>query len=144
MKCLILAAGRGSRIAATSGCKPLQALVGLPLIERTIATANRAGLTDFYVITGYNGQRVEAFLADLSRRRDLTITTLRNEGWEKGNGTSLLQAQALLDENFVLLMVDHVFDETILTELLQQPLQDGELILVVDYKVNDNWLVDQM
>jgi choline kinase len=39
-------------------------------------------------------------------------------------------------------MVDHVFDEAILTKLLQEPLQDGELILGVDYKVNDNWLVD--
>lgn len=80
MKCLILAAGKGSRIAEASECKPLKLLLGLPLIERTIATANGAGLTDFYVVTGYEGQSVESYLSDLSQgRRGLNITTIRND-----------------------------------------------------------------
>ena len=143
MKCLILAAGRGSRIDEASDCKPLKLLLGLTLIERTIATANGVGLTDFYVVTGYNGQRVESYLSDFSQgRRDLTITTIRNEDWEKGNATSLLRARQLLDETFVLLMVDHVFDETILKALIHEPLQEDELILVTDYNINDNRFVD--
>ncbi len=52
MKCLILAAGRGSRLAGEGDSKPLVTVAGLSLIDRTIATAQRAGFTDFYVVTG--------------------------------------------------------------------------------------------
>ncbi|MBW1612904.1 MAG: NTP transferase domain-containing protein [Deltaproteobacteria bacterium] len=47
MKCLIIAAGRGSRLSGKGDSKPLIPLLGLPLIERVILTATNAGLTDF-------------------------------------------------------------------------------------------------
>lgn len=40
-------------------------------------------------------------------------------------------------------MVDHVFDEAILKELVHEPLQEDELILVTDDNINDNWFVDE-
>ncbi len=89
MKCLILAAGRGSRIVEEGESKPLIPLLGLPLLERTILTAHRAGLAEFLVVTGYQGERVEVFLSDLRRRRHLSIEAIENEEWKKGNGTSL-------------------------------------------------------
>ena len=143
MKCLILAAGKGSRITQAGDSKPLVPVAGVPLIERTIVAAHRAGLTDFYVVTGHNAQRVEAFLAELSVRRGVAITTLRNPAWEEGNATSLLRARDELDENFVLLMADHIFDEEILRTLIRQPLKDGEIILATDHAVTDDPLVDR-
>lgn len=142
MKCLILAAGRGSRISESGDSKPLLPLAGLPLIERTIAGAHRCGLTEFYVVTGYKGGHVEAFLSNLSQRRRLAITTITNEEWERGNGTSVLSARERIDENFVLLMSDHVFDESILRKLLHETPRDDEIILAADYRVNENRLVD--
>ena len=50
MKCLIIAAGRGKRLSSKADSKPL--------IERVILTAQKSGLTDFYVVTGYNGEEV--------------------------------------------------------------------------------------
>ena len=47
MKCLILAAGDGSRLVAKADSKPLLKVMGLPLIERTIATAHETGISDF-------------------------------------------------------------------------------------------------
>jgi len=58
MKCLIIAAGRGSRLSSRGDSKPLVPLLGLSLIERVILTAKNASLTDFYVVTGYNGEEV--------------------------------------------------------------------------------------
>ncbi len=58
MKCLIIAAGRGRRLSSRGDSKPLIPLLGLPLIERVILTAQKSGLTDFYVVTGYNGEEV--------------------------------------------------------------------------------------
>ncbi len=142
MKCLILAAGKGSRIIAKGDSKPIIPLLGLPLIERTIVAAARAGLTDLYVVTGYNGERVAEFLANLSRRRSLSITTIMNPNWESGSGTSLLAAREWFDENFVLLMADHVFDETILSSMVRETLGDGELMLAIEYVVTDGRLHD--
>ncbi len=142
MKCLILAAGDGGRIADKGDSKPLLRLAGMPLIERTIATAHQAGITDFYVVTGHNAERVEALLSDVGRRRGLTITPIRNKDWDTGNGTSLLKARGHLDECFVLLMGDHVFDEAILSSLICETLQDGEIVLAADFGVENNHLVD--
>ena len=58
MKCLILAAGKGSRLSRKGDTKPLVPLLGLPLIERVIVTARMSGFRDFYVVTGYNGKNV--------------------------------------------------------------------------------------
>ena len=58
MKCLIIAAGRGIRLSSRGDSKPLVPLLGVSLIERVILTAQKSGLTDFYVVTGYNGEEV--------------------------------------------------------------------------------------
>ena len=143
MKCLILAAGRGSRLTAEGDSKPLVTVAGLPLIERTIATAQRAGFSDFYVVTGYNAHALEAFLSDLRSRRNVSITPIRNPNWEEGNGTSLLAAREVLDSNFILLMADHVFEEDILTSLSRETLENGGVILAADFDLTRDSAVDE-
>ncbi len=142
MKCLIIAAGQGRRLSAKGDSKPLIPLLGLSLIERVILTANKAGLTDFYVVTGYNGEKVRRFLDRFSRRRNIKITHITNEEWEKENGISVLKAKNMLKDNFILLMSDHVFDESILVKLKDKKIADDEVILVVDYNIKANELVD--
>ena len=142
MKCLIIAAGKGSRVAARGGSKPLVVLLGLPLIERVILTARKAGVDDFYVVTGHKGDEVQDFLDSLSTRRDLRIGYVQNEEWESaGNGLSVLKAKGHLDGPFVLTMADHLFDEQILNGLLQTSLNEDEICLAVDENL-DNPLVD--
>ena len=118
------------------------ALLGLTLIERAILTARKAGLDDFYVVTGHKGEEVRDFLDSLSARRGLRISYIENEEWESaGNGLSVLKAKGHLDEPFVLTMVDHLFDEQILNGLLQTSLKEDEICLAVDENL-DNPLVD--
>jgi len=142
MKCLIIAAGRGSRLSSRGDSKPLVPLLGLSLIERVILTAQESGLTDFHVVTGYNGEKVRHYLNRFSQRRNIPITHITNEEWEKGNGISVLKAKALLHENFILLMTDHIFDESILVKLKHERLADGEVMLAVDYNLKTQELVD--
>jgi len=142
MKCLIIAAGQGRRLSAKGDSKPLIPLLGLSLIERVILTANKAGITDFYVVTGYNGEKVRRFLDRFSQRRNINIIHITNEEWEKENGISVLKAKNMLRENFILLMGDHIFDESILVELKDKKIADDEVILVVDHNIKANKLVD--
>lgn len=135
MKCLIIAAGRGSRLSTNGDPKPLIPVLGLSLIERVILTAKKGGLTDFYVVTGYHGEKVRPFLDRFSQRRNINITHITNDEWEKGNGLSVLKAKKLLNENFILLMGDHIFDESILVRLRSEKIADDELMLAIDYNL---------
>ncbi len=141
MKCLILAAGQGTRLRWRGEVKPLVPLLGVPLIERIIRSAMEGGVDDFYVVTGYEGEKVGDFLQHLSGRVNVAITRIQNKEWQKENGFSVLQARELLDEPFVLLMGDHLFDPAIIRSLQQQPLKEGEILLAVDSNTN-NPLVD--
>ena len=142
MKCLILAAGDGGRLSQKCDPKTLVRFAGLPLIEHSIATAQQAGVTEFYVVTGYASERVEALLTEISRRRRVRITPIHNPKWELGNGLSLLAGRERIDEPFLLLMADHVLDRGILDRLLSEPLEDGEVILAGDSGVEENQFID--
>lgn len=132
MKCLIIAAGKGRRLRQRGDSKPLIPILGLPLIERVIRSAIEAGADDFYVVTGYQEGLIRAFLANLTHRLSCRITPIFNRDWEKGNGLSVLRATEYLQEPFLLLMADHLFDPFIARELMARPLSDGEIALGVD------------
>ena len=107
-----------------------------------ILTANKAGLTEFIVVTGHNNEAVERQLTRFSVERNIRITSILNEEWEKDNGLSVLKAKQLLDENFVLLMGEHIFDKTLLVKLKNKKVGDGEVVLAVDSNIETNGLVD--
>ncbi len=132
MKCLIIAAGKGSRLWPKGKSKPLISILGVPLIERVIRSAMQAEIDDFYVVGGYQGERLRHFLDGLARRCGVKITHIINDAWEQGNGLSVLKAREDLGGPFLLLMGDHLFDPAILRDLTSKPLPDGEITLAVD------------
>ena len=128
MKCLIIAAGKGNRLRQKVDSKPLLPLLGVPLIERVIRNALKAGMDDIYVVTGYKGEKVNNFLSALAKRLNVTITTIKNMKWESsGNGTSIMLAHNYLKKPFLLLMSDHLFDWTIIRQLLSIPLKEDRV-----------------
>lgn len=132
MKCLIIAAGKGSRLQPRGDSKPLIPILGIPLIERVVRAALEAGADEFYVVTGYQGDRVRTFLEQLSQRLEIHITPIVNGDWEKDNGLSVLKARDQLREPFLLLMADHLFDPALARKLIGLSLNDGEIALGVD------------
>lgn len=141
MKCLIIAAGQGTRLKSKGEIKPLVALLGVPLIERVIRSAMEGGADEFVIITGYKGEQVSNFCQPLAKRLSIEIMLIQNNDWQKENGFSVLKARDILTEPFLLLMSDHLFDPTIIRSLQEQPLNDGEVLLAVDTDKN-NPLID--
>ena len=139
---MIIAAGRGSRFGERRESKPLCPVNGRPLIEWVILASRQAGLTDFVVVTGYAREKLEAHLADFSRRQKVPIRCVFNEGWEKENGLSVYKAKGRVGEPFALLMSDHIFEAETLARLMDQPLGPDETILAVDSNVRNNPSVD--
>ncbi|HEV2365548.1 MAG TPA: NTP transferase domain-containing protein [Caulobacteraceae bacterium] len=135
LKCLIVAAGQGTRFRDVAPSKPLAPIKGVPLIERVIVNAQAAGLTDFVVVTGYEGGRVENFLAGLAARRGVAVTCVRNPEFRLANGLSVVAAEAQLGEQFVLLMADHLFDPSILTDMIAGGGDPDGVVLAIDRRL---------
>ncbi len=132
MKCLITEAGRGSRLRQLGDSRLLVPVLGVPLIERVVRSAMEAGADDFYVVTGYQRERVSVFLGDLAARLGICITPIFNEDWEKEDDLSLLKAREYLSEPFLLLTAHHLIDSSIAGEMVAHPLAEGEIRIAVD------------
>ena len=134
MKAIILAAGDGTRLKSLTenNPKPLINLLGLTLIERVIQTVKQSSIDEFIIITGYQGDKIKEKLGDGSKY-NTKITYVENNEWNKGNGISLLKAKKLVNDNFVLLMSDHIFDPRIIKELINYNLTSS-VALAIDRK----------
>lgn len=145
MDAVIIAAGFGSRISALSDSKPLTPVAGIPLIELGIRQLAAAGVTRVVVVTGHEGERVEAFLASLARRTGMAIHAERVSDWSKPNGFSVIagadRVAALGGGDFLLVMADHMFSAEILRRLGAEGSPERGVTLAVDRRV-DNPLVD--
>ena len=133
MKCLILAAGRGSRLSDKGQPKPLVSFLGLPLVERAILTARASGIREFYVVTGFQGEKVREFLDTLQDKHRISIAHIINDEWEKENGVSVLKARHKISAPFLLMMCDHVVSTSMVERLLQEGVEPGGVSMGVDF-----------
>ena len=140
MKCLIIAAGKGSRLRSLSEVKPLISLKSKSLIERVIGSAVEAGADDFYVVVGYKASFVRSHLEELSRLKKVSITVIENEEWERANGISVLKAKPYLNGPFLLMMGDHIFDAEIVRLLICKSLDNDGVLLAVDEDLENSFI----
>ncbi|HID25034.1 MAG TPA: hypothetical protein EYP23_01015 [Thermoplasmata archaeon] len=141
---VILAAGRGERFQELTEDKPkpLIQLLGLTLIERVILTAKQVGVTDFVIVVGYQGDKIQKHLGS-GEKLGVKITYVENKEWKKGNGVSLSKTKKFVQRNFLLLMSDHIFDESVLARLLKENVEGNKVVLVVDRNIENNEFVDE-
>ncbi|MBI3950542.1 MAG: NTP transferase domain-containing protein [Acidobacteria bacterium] len=134
---LILAAGNGTRLQSSLQQipKPLIPVGGVPLLRRVVLGAQHAGIHRFVIVIGHLGQVVQGYFAQ-HPVTGVSLQWVKNEEYEKANGMSVLKARRELQEPFLLLMSDHLFDPNTAQALLRQPLLDGEVILGVDRKLD--------
>src|SRR3989339_492796 len=133
---VIIAAGNGSRFKEfyrpEDFSKPLLKVGGRTLIDRIISTVQGYGIDRFIVITGFNHHLLEAHFSD---RHDLDIQLVYNPDWQKPNGLSVLHAAPYIEEPFLLLMADHLFNPSILHRLDDVELDHDEALLLVDHHI---------
>jgi choline kinase len=136
MNCVILAAGLGTRLRGVSESKPLTPIAGVPLIEHVVRRALAGGATRFVAVTGHEADRLESFLAGLSRRLGIPIAFARTEDWTRPNGFSVLAGSALVEGHYLLSMSDHLFDPEIVRLLIENSDADSGVVLATDSDVN--------
>ena len=141
MRGLIVAAGQGVRLRGVAHSKPLATVGGVPLIEHVIASATLGGISAFVVVVGYEATRLQQALQSISERLRVPIACVFNPDWRGANGLSVLAAASRLNGPFALLMSDHLFEPSILSDLLAHDRDPARVTLAVDRRL-DNPMVD--
>src|SRR5437899_3092735 len=140
---VVLASGVGSRLRSKASPKPLVELGGISLVERALAGAWRAGFDEVMVVTGHRADQIDRHLLEVSRRRGIAVTVVRNERYREGNGLSVLAARdGVGSEPFALVMADHVFSPSLLERLKQASVEPGEVLVAVDTELGRSAGVD--
>ena len=117
---LLLAAGLGSRLAPLTDAAPkcLVAMSGVPILERLVRALDANGFERLVIVTGYKAETLHAYLGE--RFGGIAVEYIVSPLFETTNNIySLWLARRLIDEPFLLVESDVVFDEPLLAPLLQ-------------------------
>ena len=117
---LLLAAGLGSRLGPVTEALPkcLVPVSGVPILERLVRALDAHGFERLVIVAGYKAETLHAYLGE--RFGGITIEYLLSPLFATTNNIySLWLARQLIDEPFLLVESDVVFDEPLLAPLLQ-------------------------
>ena len=117
MKTLIIATRDGTRLKLKKP-KCLVRISKHKLIELILNTCKNAGLEDFLLVTGYKAEMVEKSVKNIASKYKIRVKFIYNDEWEKENGISVYKAKEWINEKFLLLMSDHLFEPAMLNKLL--------------------------
>ena len=116
---LLLAAGTGSRLFPLTQNSPkcLTLVNEISILERLITSLNQHGFERLVVVTGHLENRIREFLG--SRAGNLTIEYVYSPPYKTTNNIySLWMAREIINESFLLIESDLVFDPSLLTDML--------------------------
>jgi choline kinase len=117
---LLLAAGVGSRLAPLTDALPkcLVSVSGVPILRRLVRSLDSHGIERLVIVTGYKAEMIRDYLGESFG--GIAIEYIVSPLFETTNDIySLWLARHLIDEPFLLLESDLVFDEQLLAPLLQ-------------------------
>ena len=166
MKTVIIAGGKGTRIAELFGDipKPLIPIDGKPILEREIECLKEQGFVDIIITVGYLGQQIIDYFGDGSKISSVTNKPFGVnieyyfEQTPLGNAGALFKIKDKLSDDFLLLNGDAMFDvdfnklvkyhldnkalATLLTHPNDHPYDSG-LIIANDNKEVLQWLTKE-
>jgi hypothetical protein len=117
---VLLAAGLGSRLAPLTDAVPkcLVAVSGVPILERLVRALDIHGFRRLIIVTGYKAETIRGYLGE--RFGGIAVEYVLSPCFETTNNIySLWLARRLIDEPFLLVESDVVFDEQLLAPLLE-------------------------
>ena len=110
MKTVIMAGGRGTRISSVASDipKPMIKIEGKPVLEHEIECLRNQGFTDQIITVSHLGQVIMDYFDDGSRFG--VSIQYSNEEMPLGNAGALFKLRNELDDDFLLLNADAIFD----------------------------------
>lgn len=110
MKTVIMAGGKGTRISSIASDipKPMIRIQGKPVLEHEIECLRSQGFTDLIITVSHLGQKIIDYFGD-GERLGVNIQYYHEEV-PLGNAGALFKIRNLLNDDFLLLNADSVFD----------------------------------
>ena len=110
MKTVIMAGGKGTRISSIASDipKPMIKVQGKPVLEHEIECLRSQGFTDLIITVSHLGQMIIDYFGD-GKRFGVNIHYY-HEQVPLGNAGALFKIRNLLNEDFLLLNADAIFD----------------------------------
>lgn len=135
-------AGTGSRLrgSAETIAKPLISIAGRPLITYAIEAFDKAGVRTIHAVVGPKGEELAAAVTPLVPPH-MEFRAISNPNWQKQNGVSVLAAEGKIRAPFFLAMGDHLFQPSILDQLLADADLE-KLNLAIDRKIDSIFDLD--
>jgi len=149
---LLLAAGMGSRLYPLTRNEPkcMTSLNGKTILERMIKTLNRKGIKRLVIVTGHLQECIREYLGD--QIGTLKIEYIFSPLYKTTNNIySLWMARKAINEPFLLLESDLVFDKTLLDDMIypdrmavaeMQPWMNGTCVTINKTKMVNEFLTD--
>ena len=124
MKAVILSAGQGKRLMPLTANTPkcLVNIEGQAIIEWQINELQKCGIEQISVVVGYQADRVRQVLHSRYDSQEVRVLYNPTFAWAD-NLFSCWVARDEMDEDFVLLNGDTIFEAAVLMRLLQTPPQ---------------------
>ena len=117
---VILAAGMGTRLGAEWQSQPkgFLRLGERPIIEESLGRLRRAGIDRVIIVTGHCRESYD----ELARNSDGFVETVHNGRFQQsGSLYSLCQLEEVVDDDFLLLESDLIYEQRALTSAIEFP-----------------------
>jgi len=139
MRAVIIAAGCGSRLKEHHQGIPktLMKIRGKRIIDDIIEKLKISGISEIIIITGFEQEILKSELANY-HNSGIKLSFIHNQNWQKPNGISVLKAKEKISKNeeFLLLMSDHIFSIEMLQKIIQIKIENDEVLLALDFKID--------
>lgn len=130
MQALMLAAGMGQRLGKYTRdiSKCMVEVAGKTILMRTVSALEKAGIHKFIIVAGYERERLKSYITE--EITDMDIVFINNEDYESTNNiySLYLARNFLIEDDTILLESDLVFDESLISDLVQCAYADAAVV----------------
>jgi 3-dehydroquinate synthase len=107
------------------------------MVVRVTRQLARAGIERVVIVVGYRGAQVARTIRAQSEL-GVRVDVVHNPNWKGGLVQSLLAARGALHEPFVIAMADHVFDESLVRDMVVAEAPCGGVSMLVDPRFDEH------
>jgi len=131
MQAVILAAGEGRRLEPLTDVrpKPMLPIANRPLLEHVVEAVADAGIEELVLVVGYKRERIQDYFGD---GHDWGVDIeYAVQSKQLGGAHALLQAEPLVDGEFVVLNGDRIIESRMVSQLVEAVGGDDDVLMTV-------------